>query len=369
MLALLTAYAGFSLSKQPGTTRPDDHTDTNRRELNDVISPPPPSSALALLVTTGTCAQAARAAIVEHVHDDTNSPCAVALRAVGITPTSGGGWTPPNFDGNNDYPPGCVVGVGAAHGSWGGGFNQYISSTMECSSINQCVCGAILPPGLAPFPPPTAPPPSPPLSPPLSKVLPDREDGGSSVLLDPEDLEEAEEDAGDGRRSKRVPSGADTPMASQLLASPSPVPKGTGALAPLGVEPEEPMAGHGGEVLLSIPLSEAEKAKAISEAVSMICDNTCAFSHDGVCQDGAVSTSSCSNAPAFTALGRGSCAAAASSECDLGTDCAPQPSPLHSATRPAFVAHLIGACAPLLLADWQAGTVVSARFRRCGPKQ
>ena len=204
---------------------------------------------------------------------------------------------------------------------------------------------------------------------PLSKVLPDREDGGSSVLLDPEDLEEAEEDAGDGRRSKRVPPGADTPMASHLLASPSPVPKGTGALAPLGVEPEEPMAGHGGEVLLSIPLSEAEKAKAISEAVSMICDNTCAFSHDGVCQDGAVSTSSCSNAPAFTALGRGSCAAAASSECDLGTDCAPQPSPLHSATRPAFVAHLIGACAPLLLADWQAGTVVSARFRRCGPKQ
>ena len=163
MLALLTAYAGFSLSKQPGTTRPDDHTDTNRRELNDVISPPPPSSALALLVTTGTCAQAARAAIVEHVHDDTNSPCAVALRAVGITPTSGGGWTPPNFDGNNDYPPGCVVGVGAAHGSWGGGFNQYISSTMECSSINQCVCGAILPPSYPPGPPLS---PLPPLSPP-----------------------------------------------------------------------------------------------------------------------------------------------------------------------------------------------------------
>lgn len=206
---------------------------------------------------------------------------------------------------------------------------------------------------------------------PLRKVLPDREDSdASSIMLDPEDLEEAEEDARDGRRgSNGVPAGADTPMPSHLLASPSPVPKGTGTLSSLGVQPKELLSGHGGEVLLSIPLGEAEKAKAISETVSMICDNTCALSHDGVCQDGAASTSLCSDAPAFTALGRGTCAAAVSSECELGTDCACQASPQHSAARPAPVAHLIDPRARLRLAYRQAGTVVSARFRRSCPKQ
>ena len=105
-------------------------------------------------------------------------------------------------------------------------------------------------------------------------------------------------------------------------ASPSPVPSGGQTAA----KPEVLLTSERG-VLLSVPLSPAEQAKAASESVKALCDNTCATSYDGICSDGAKSTSLCSGEEAFPAAGRGSCKVAEGNECELGTDCAPQPIP------------------------------------------
>ena len=105
-------------------------------------------------------------------------------------------------------------------------------------------------------------------------------------------------------------------------ASPSPVPSGGQTAA----KPDVLLTSERG-VLLSVPLSPAEQAKAASESVKALCDNTCATSYDGICSDGAKSTSFCSGEEAFPAAGRGSCKVAEGNECELGTDCAPQPIP------------------------------------------
>lgn len=111
-------------------------------------------------------------------------------------------------------------------------------------------------------------------------------------------------------------------------ASPSPVPSGGQKTA----KPEVLLTSDRG-VLLSVPLSPAEQAKAASEIVKALCDNTCATSYDGICSDGAASTSFCSGEEAFPAVGRGSCKVAEGNECELGTDCAPAAHPHSGATR------------------------------------
>ena len=112
-------------------------------------------------------------------------------------------------------------------------------------------------------------------------------------------------------------------------ASPSPVPSRGQKIA----KPEVLLTSDRG-VLLSVPLSPAEQAKAASESVKALCDNTCATSYDGICSDGAKSTSLCSGEEAFPAAGRGSCKVAEGNECELGTDCAPQPIPTLGQPRP-----------------------------------
>ena len=112
-------------------------------------------------------------------------------------------------------------------------------------------------------------------------------------------------------------------------ASPSPVPSGGQTTA----KPEVLLTSDRG-VLLSVPLSPAEQAKAASEIVKMLCDNTCGTSYDGICSDGAESTSFCSGEEAFPAAGRGSCKVAEGNECELGTDCTPAAHPHSGATRP-----------------------------------
>ena len=57
----------------------------------------------------------------------------------------------------------------------------------------------------------------------------------------------------------------------------------------------------------------------MSETATALCDNTCGLSYDGVCSDGATSTTYCSGAEAFPAAGRGSCQVAESNECEMGT--------------------------------------------------
>lgn len=112
-------------------------------------------------------------------------------------------------------------------------------------------------------------------------------------------------------------------------ASPSPVPSGGRKIA----KPEVLLTSDRG-VLLSVPLSPAEQAKAAHEIVKALCDNTCATSYDGICSDGAASTASCSGEEAFPAAGRGSCKVAEGNECELGTDCTPAAHPHSGATRP-----------------------------------
>ena len=108
----------------------------------------------------------------------------------------------------------------------------------------------------------------------------------------------------------------------------SPEPKPAAASRPT----EEMLRTHRG-VLLSAPLSMDEKAKAMTEMATTMCTNTCASSHDGVCSDGASKTF-CTGAEAFPPAGRGECAAAEGSECELGTDCAPLPTPAQPTNPP-----------------------------------
>ena len=113
------------------------------------------------------------------------------------------------------------------------------------------------------------------------------------------------------------------------LASPEPKPAAAS-------RPTDEMLRTDRGVLLSTPLSMDEKAKAMTEMATTMCTNTCASSHDGVCSDGA-SKSFCTEAEAFPPAGRGECAAAEGSECELGSDCAPRPLPslpAHPTTRP-----------------------------------
>ena len=135
-------------------------------------------------------------------------------------------------------------------------------------------------------------------------AVPGREDGKLlGPLIDPEVLFEDETTPWQGLAAR---------------ASPSPVPSGQQTIA----EPEVLLKSDRG-VLLSVPLSPAEQAKAASEIVKTLCDNTCGLSYDGICSDGVASTSFCSGEEAFPAAGRGSCRVAEGSECELGTDCAP----------------------------------------------
>jgi hypothetical protein len=87
-------------------------------------------------------------------------------------------------------------------------------------------------------------------------------------------------------------------------------------------------------VMLSTPLSSGDLAKAMKYAATMKCSNTCPTSYDGVCSDGAMSVAFCSGATAFGAAGRGTCAVAESSDCELGSDCALRPA-LPNAIPPA----------------------------------
>ena len=140
-------------------------------------------------------------------------------------------------------------------------------------------------------------------------AVPGREDGHLlGPLIDPEDLLLDDEKASWPRLAPR--------------ASPSPVPSGGQKEA----KPEVLLESDRG-VLLSVPLSPAAQAKAASEIVKTLCDNTCDLSYDGVCSDGAASASFCSGEEAFPAAGRGSCKVAEGNECELGTDCAPTAHP------------------------------------------
>ena len=151
-------------------------------------------------------------------------------------------------------------------------------------------------------------------SPLAAEVMPDRESRDSILMVDPEDLEL-------GRNGATVaPYGAESPIP---LASPIPQPQ----------TPEELMRTDRG-VVLSIPLSSGDLAKAMKEAATMKCSNTCPSSYDGICSDGAMSVAFCSGAKAFGAAGRGTCAVAESSECELGSDCALRPA-LPNAIPPA----------------------------------
>jgi len=119
---------------------------------------------------------------------------------------------------------------------------------------------------------------------------------GSRFMVDPEDLEFSDNGS---------------PIA---LDSPRPQPQ----------TPEELMRTDRG-VMLSIPLSSGDLAKAMKEAATMKCSNTCPTSYDGICSDGARSVAFCSGAKALGAAGRGTCAVAESPECELGSDCALRP--------------------------------------------
>ena len=138
-----------------------------------------------------------------------------------------------------------------------------------------------------------------------AEVMPDRESRDSILLVDPEDLE----------LSRNGATGvlfADEPPIP--LASPMPQPQ----------TPEELMRTDRG-VMLSIPLSSGDLAKAMKDAATMKCSNTCPTSYDGICSDGAMSVAFCSGAKAFGAAGRGTCAVAETSDCELGSDCALRP--------------------------------------------
>ena len=148
-------------------------------------------------------------------------------------------------------------------------------------------------------------------------AIPGREDSGvTGPLIDPEELSDSPE----------APAGhAATQQGPAPLASPSPVASSSRKLPDFFAEPEELLKSDKG-VLLSVPLTPAEQAKAMSETATALCDNTCGLSYDGVCSDGATSTAYCSGAEAFPAAGRGSCQVAESNECEMGTDCARSPS-------------------------------------------
>ena len=169
-----------------------------------------------------------------------------------------------------------------------------------------------------------------------SGVMPDRERRDSVVMVDPEDLDDS---------PPRYE--AKSPIA---LASPRPQPQLN----------EELMRTNRG-VLLSIPLSPGDMAKAMKEAATMKCSNECPTSYDGICSDGATSRAFCSGALAFGAAGRGTCAVAENSDCELGSDCALRPA-LPNAMSPACSLH---ECPP----GAQAGTAASARSPPPGPRK
>jgi len=114
---------------------------------------------------------------------------------------------------------------------------------------------------------------------------------GSRFMVDPEDLEFSDNGS---------------PIA---LDSPRPQPQ----------SPEELVRTDRG-VMLSIPLLSGDLAKAMQ--AMMMCSNTCPSSYDGICSDGAMSTAFCSGAKALGTAGRGTCAVAENSDCELGSDCA-----------------------------------------------
>ena len=174
-----------------------------------------------------------------------------------------------------------------------------------------------------------------------AEVFPDGESRDSIVLVDPEDLELSRNGA------TVAPYAANPPIP---LASPVPQPRA----------PEELMRTERG-TLLSIPLSSEDLAKAMKDAATMKCSNTCPTSYDGICSDGAMSVAFCSGAPAFGAVGRGACAVAESSDCELGSDCALRPALPN--VKP--LASQLSACPPGV----QAGTAGSVRSSPPRPRK
>ena len=143
-----------------------------------------------------------------------------------------------------------------------------------------------------------------------SEAMPDRESSDSIVMVDPEDVE-----VPPPRNLEHAALfGAGSARQSTALASPIPQPQSA----------QELMRTDRG-VLLSIPLPAGDKAKAMKEAATVKCSNACATSYDGICSDGATSEAFCTGAKAFGAAGRGTCAVAEGSECELGSDCALRP--------------------------------------------
>ena len=169
-----------------------------------------------------------------------------------------------------------------------------------------------------------------------SEAMPDRERRDSIVMVDPEDLDDS---------PPRYET--NSPIA---LASPRPQP-----------QPREELMRTDRGVLLSIPLSPGDMTKAMKEAATMKCSNECPTSYDGICSDGAMSKAFCSGAPAFGAAGRGTCAVAENSDCELGSDCALRPA-LPNAKSPAYSIH---GCPPGV----QAGTAASARSPPSRPRK
>ena len=135
-----------------------------------------------------------------------------------------------------------------------------------------------------------------------SELLTDRESADSMLLLDPEDLADATTSSD---RLKRLVGRGDVLPGS--MASPSPQP----------TKPMEELMRTERGVLLSTPLSAEDRAKAMAEAAATKCTNSCESSYDGVCSDGATSEAFCTRAEPFAAVGRGACAVAESSDCEL----------------------------------------------------
>ena len=102
-------------------------------------------------------------------------------------------------------------------------------------------------------------------------AIPGREDSGvTGPLIDPEELSDAPE----------APAGRAEPQQGPApLASPSPVPSSSRKLPDFFEEPEELLKSDKG-VLLSVPLTPAEQAKAMSETATALCDNTCSLSYE-----------------------------------------------------------------------------------------
>ena len=196
-------------------------------------------------------------------------------------------------------------------------------------------------------------PPSPPQQ---QQPLPNRESSNSILPMDPEDARPDYE----SRDSIILvdPEGVELSLNGATVAPYVPIPLASPVPEPQ--TPEELMRTDRG-TLLSIPLSSEALAQAMKDAATMKCSNTCPTSYDGICSDGAMSVAFCSGAPALGAVGRGACAVAESSDCELGSDCALRPALPN--VKP--LASQLNACPPGV----QAGTAGSVRSSHPRPRK